>query len=71
MPSKVLSARSQLGVATRRADPVAIDAARQALAAAKLEAYVAKVIAIAPPLSPEQRDRLALLFRPEKVSGTP
>jgi hypothetical protein len=64
MPSKVLTARSKLGVASRRADPNQIAAARQELAAAKLEAYIAKVVAEAPPLSPEQRDRLSLLFRP-------
>ncbi|MDQ5862306.1 MAG: hypothetical protein M3536_08585 [Actinomycetota bacterium] len=29
----------------------------------QLDAYVAKVVAEAPPLSPEQRDRLAMLFR--------
>jgi hypothetical protein len=27
-----------------------------------LEAYVARMVAAAPPLTPEQRDRLALLF---------
>lgn len=62
-PSKVLSARSRVGLAARRRDPVAETAARQDLAAAKLEAYIAKIVAEAPPLSPEQRDRLAMLFR--------
>lgn len=37
---------------------------RRDLKAAKLEEYVARVVAEAPPLSPEQRDRLAMLFRP-------
>lgn len=64
MPSKVLTARSKLGVATRRANPEQIAAARQELAAAKIEEYIAKVVAEAPPLSPEQRDRLAMLFHP-------
>lgn len=38
--------------------------ARRALKAAKLAAYVEKVVAEAPPLSPEQIDRIALLLRP-------
>ena len=64
MQSAVLTARSKLGVAARRADPHEIAEARQALAAAKLEAYIAKVVAEAPPLSPEQCDRLSMLLRP-------
>lgn len=59
MPSKVISARSRLGVAARRADPDAIESARQELAAAKLEAYVEKVVAEAPPLTPEQLDLIS------------
>jgi hypothetical protein len=61
--NKVVFARNRLGVASRGSDPDAIADARRELAAAKLEAYVAKVVAEAPPLSPEQRDRIALLFR--------
>jgi hypothetical protein len=64
MPSKVISARSRLGVAARRADPDAIESARQELAAAKLEAYVAKVVATAPPLTPEQSRIIAALLYP-------
>lgn len=62
--SQILKARSALGVAARRGDPEAEALARRDLAAAKIESYVAKVVAEAPPLSPEQRDRLAMLFRP-------
>jgi excisionase family DNA binding protein len=29
-----------------------------------LEAHIARIVAAAPPLSPEQRDRLSMLFRP-------
>lgn len=36
---------------------------RRAFVAAKLEEYIAKVVAEAPPLTAEQRDRLALLLR--------
>lgn len=35
---------------------------RKEIAAAKLEAHIAKVVSEAPPLSPAQRDRLAVLF---------
>lgn len=38
--------------------------ARQSLKANRLEAYVARVIAEAPPLTPEQLDRVAVLLRP-------
>jgi hypothetical protein len=62
MPSKVITARSRLGVAARRADPDEIESARRELAAAKLEAYVAKVVAAAPPLTPEQSRIIAALL---------
>ena len=39
--------------------------ARRDLAAAKLEAYVSRVVAEAPLLSPEQLDRIAVLLRPD------
>lgn len=61
-PSAVIKARSRVGVATRRADPAAIEAARRDLAAAKLEAYVAKVVGEAPPLTPEQSRLIAALL---------
>lgn len=38
-------------------------AAVRDLAAAKLEDYIEQVVASAPPLTPEQRDKLALLLR--------
>ncbi len=37
--------------------------ARRDLAEAKLAAYIQRVVDRAPPLSPEQRDRLAVLLR--------
>lgn len=69
MPSKVLSARSKLGVAARRANPAEIAIARQELAAAKLEAYIAKVVAEAPELSAEQRDRITSLIHAGGVTA--
>ncbi len=41
----------------------ALDEARRDLAVAKLEAYIQRVVDESPRLSPEQRDRLALLLR--------
>jgi len=41
----------------------AVGTAERDLAAEKLAAYVAKVVAQAPPLSPAQRDRIAALLR--------
>ena len=43
-------------------DPELVDARRD-LRAAKLEAHVQKVLADAPPLTPEQRDRIATLLQ--------
>lgn len=59
----VLTARSRLGVAARRKDPLQIETARRDLAAAKLEAHIARVVAEAPPLTREQLDRIAVLIR--------
>lgn len=42
-------------------------ARRRDLAAAKLVAYVERVVAEAPPLTEEQLDRIALLLRPSKA----
>ena len=43
-------------------DPEVLEAARD-LRAARLEDYVAKVVALAPPLSDEQRARIARLLQ--------
>ena len=44
-------------------DPQLIEA-RQNLKAAKLEEYVARVVATAPPLTDEQASRIASMLRP-------
>jgi hypothetical protein len=68
--STAQQARSRLASAHRRHDdPEKIDEARRDLAAANIEAYVRKVVDAAPPLTPEQRDRLALLFGPGQHDG--
>jgi len=43
-------------------DPELVDA-RQKLKAERLAGHVAKVVAQAPPLTPAQRDRIAVLLR--------
>ena len=49
---------------TRPADDPELLAARRDLKAAKLEEYVAKVVATAPPLTDEQANKIASLLRP-------
>lgn len=66
----VLSARSHLANEVKKAkasgetagQSSAVQTARQELAAAKIAAYVKRVVAEAPPLTDEQRARLACLF---------
>lgn len=40
-----------------------LDDARRALAEEKIKAFVERTVASAPPLTPDQRDRLAVLLR--------
>ncbi len=61
--SRALQARAQLGV-HKRYHPNADDTAlRRDLAEAKIADYIERTVAEAPPLTNEQRDRLALLLR--------
>ena len=62
--SAFAKARSEIGVAHRRNDPEAIEAARRDFATEKIAAFVLKVLADTPPLTDEQRVRLAELLRP-------
>lgn len=62
----ITSARAKVAALSRSRtpdDPEFIEA-RRTLAAANLEQHVARVVAEAPPLSPEQADRIAALLRP-------
>jgi hypothetical protein len=63
--SKVMTHRGRVAALSRSrsADDPDLIAARENLKAARLEAYIEKVVDSAPPLSAEQRDRLALLLR--------
>ncbi len=65
---RVLASRAA-GLTRRRApdDPVVLDALREVRAAAA-EDYIRRLVDTAPPLTPEQRDRLAVLLRPDPSS---
>ncbi len=54
---------------SRSADDPALLAARRDLRAARAEEYIRELVAAAPPLTLEQRDRLALLLRPATQSA--
>lgn len=64
--SRAIAARNRLGLAARyhADDPHRVAEARRDLAAAKIADYVERVLADAPPLTDEQRTRLAELLRP-------
>lgn len=74
MPSyhdPVASARAAVAGRTRHhpEDRESIAEARSALAAAKIERYIQRVVAEAPPLSEAQRDQLAVLLRGAPVGA--
>lgn len=64
MSSDVLKARARLAINTRHHPDIDHTDLKRDLAAAKLEAYVSRIVAEAPPLTPEQLDRVAVLLRP-------
>jgi hypothetical protein len=53
----------------RPANDPALDEAKRNLRALRTEEYITKVLAEAPPLTDEQRCRLAQLLRPARVSA--
>lgn len=55
--------RSRTAHAARRGDPAALEQARQDYKAVTAAEYIRKLVDEAPPLTAEQRDRLALLLR--------
>jgi hypothetical protein len=67
-PDSVTSAAARLGVAVRHTrggkagDPVAVAAARRNLAEAQIAKAIEKALAVAPPLTADQRSRLARLL---------
>lgn len=62
MSSEVRRARARLAVTTRHHPDRDHADLRRDLAAAKLEAYVARVVAEAPPLTAEQNHRIVSLL---------
>jgi hypothetical protein len=67
--SRRAKALSNVGVAAHRKDPQALAAARRELATEKIAHYVNEVLAAAPPLTEEQRSKLAELLKPTRVGG--
>lgn len=65
----VLHASGVYGTARRYGRPAAeVDDAHRALATEQIAAYVEQVVADAPPLTDEQRDRIATLLRPKPAA---
>jgi len=58
-----LRLRAQIGAATRHHPDADTTDLRRELAAVKIADYIRSIVAEAPPLTQEQRDRLALLLR--------
>ncbi len=58
----VLSARSRVALAARSGKPEALTEARRNLNAAHVERAITRALAAAPPLTDEQRARLAALL---------
>lgn len=65
----VAGARSRLGVACKLGTPADVSEARRDLAAAKLADYIKRTVDQAPPLTDEQRERIAALLRPTAIGG--
>jgi hypothetical protein len=68
--SALAKARSDVAVAHRKNDPKLIEEARRNFAELKISDYVKRELAKAPPLSNEQRTRLAELLRPVRRRPT-
>jgi hypothetical protein len=69
MVTRALIARNQLGVACRHY-PDQVEDRRRDLAEAKIADYIERVLAEAPPLTDEQRAKLAELLRPAREAVT-
>lgn len=63
------SAATRVARAAKARDPIAEAAARRDLAEVKITTYVDNVLAQSPPLTDEQRVRLARLFHPMRGNG--
>ncbi|WP_369044968.1 hypothetical protein [Sinomonas sp. P10A9] len=57
-PTEAERARARLGVACRTGNAAAQTEARRDLAALKIEAFIARTLAGAPPITAQQRERI-------------
>ena len=64
MPVNLAAYRTAVARATKNGDAEAVTDARRDLAAAKLEVHIRDLVDSAPPLTAEQRERLAALLKP-------
>lgn len=71
MPNDVRSKRGKYAQAIRwhGQDSQQATNSRRDLAEAQIEAYIDKILSEAPPLTAEQRTRLAELLRPARIDG--
>lgn len=61
--------RSRIAHVKRRNPDADVTELRRQLKAERLEEHIRNIVDTAPPLTPEQRDRLASLLRPATSSG--
>lgn len=66
--SRALTARNRLAAAVRH-HPDKVEVRRRELAEAKIADYIEKVLAQRPPLTDDQRNRLAELLRPARKAA--
>jgi len=66
---EVISSATRIARAVKARDPEAEAQARRELAEAKIADYIRRVVDAAPPLTDEQRTRLAELLRPVRREG--
>lgn len=67
--SSVIRSRLATHARYRPEDTATADELRRDYRAARLEEYVTRTLAAAPPLTDEQRERLALLFQQPPAAG--
>lgn len=66
---EVISSATRIARAVKARDPEAEAQARRELAEAKIADHIRRVVDAAPPLTDEQRTRLAELLRPVRREG--
>ncbi|MCE5291424.1 MAG: hypothetical protein LLG14_19600 [Nocardiaceae bacterium] len=64
-----VATRTAIARAVKAKDPVALTEARRNHAESKIADYIEKVVSEAPPLTDEQRDRLAAILRPVRIKA--